>query len=109
MVQNLEHSYKDILETFLNRKNELGLYEAEQFSKVLLECKFAPEELVSMHHRVLQELFPDIPEKVLDSYEFLIEMMIGYGLAYREHQSLRSRQSELEYELDVAATMQQAL
>lgn len=35
--------------------------------------------------------------------------MIGYGLAYREHQSLRDRQKELEAEINVAANMQQTL
>ena len=30
-------------------------------------------------------------------------MMIGYGFAYREHQSLRSRQQQLESEIEIAA------
>ena len=32
--------------------------------------------------------------------------MIGYGLAYREHQSLRTEQLELKSEIEVAANMQ---
>jgi sigma-B regulation protein RsbU (phosphoserine phosphatase) len=36
-------------------------------------------------------------------------VMIGYGLAYREHQSLRNRQIQLESEIEVAANMQQTL
>lgn len=108
-VQNLEQMYKDILETFLHRKSEQGLYEAQQFSKILLEHQVSPEELVSIHRVVLEELFPSVPEKVLDSFDLLLEVMMGYGLAYREHQSLRDRQKELESEIDVAANMQQTL
>ncbi|MFP3360418.1 phosphoserine phosphatase, partial [Planococcus sp. SIMBA_143] len=33
----------------------------------------------------------------------------GYGFAYREHQSLRSRQQQLESEIEIAANMQQTL
>ncbi len=28
----------------------------------------------------------------IDSFDILLEVMIGYGLAYREHQSLRTKQ-----------------
>ncbi|TWI54033.1 PP2C family protein-serine/threonine phosphatase [Halalkalibacter nanhaiisediminis] len=108
-VQNLEESYKDILKTFLNRKSEQGLYKAQQFSKILLEHQISPEELVSVHRAVLEELYPSVQEEVLDSFDLLLEVMMGYGLAYREHQSLRDRQLELESEIDVAANMQQTL
>ncbi|WP_227939741.1 PP2C family protein-serine/threonine phosphatase [Alkalihalobacillus deserti] len=106
-VENLERTYKEILQTFIHRKSELGLYEAQQFSKVLLEQQISPEELVSLHQTVLVELFPTVPEEILDSFDLLLEVMMGYGLAYREHQSLRDRQLELESEIDVAANMQQ--
>ncbi len=108
-VQNLELSYKDILETFLHRKSEQGLYKAQQFSKILLEHQISPEELVSIHRAVLEELYPSVQEEILDSFDLLLEVMMGYGLAYREHQSLRDRQQELESEIDVAANMQQTL
>jgi phosphoserine phosphatase RsbU/P len=38
-----------------------------------------------------------------------LEAMIGYGFAYREHQSLRDKQQQLESEIEVAASMQQTL
>ncbi|MFC0472363.1 PP2C family protein-serine/threonine phosphatase [Halalkalibacter kiskunsagensis] len=108
-VQNLEETYKSILRTFLNRKSEQGLYEAQQFSKVLLEHQISPEELVSIHRAVIEELYPSVPVEIVDSLDLLLEVMMGYGLAYREHQSLRDRQIELESQIDVAANMQQTL
>ncbi|ERN52627.1 PP2C family protein-serine/threonine phosphatase [Alkalihalophilus marmarensis] len=108
-VQKLEESYKHILQTFLHDKSEQGLYEAQQFSKILLEHQISPEELVSIHRSILEELFPNVSSEVQDSFELLLEVMMGYGLAYREHQSLRDRQKELESEIDVAANMQQTL
>ncbi|MDT8862714.1 PP2C family protein-serine/threonine phosphatase [Alkalihalobacillus sp. MEB130] len=108
-VQNLQETYKRILTTFLRKKSEQGLYEAQQFSKVLLEHQVSPEELVSVHREVLEDLFPAISDEVLGSLDLLLEVMMGYGLAYREHQSLRDRQRELESEIEVAANMQQTL
>ncbi|MER2254251.1 MAG: PP2C family protein-serine/threonine phosphatase, partial [Priestia megaterium] len=51
----------------------------------------------------------DIPEKVLHSLDFLLEVMISYGLALREHQTLKNKQRELRSEIEVAANVQQTL
>ncbi|PSL42463.1 sigma-B regulation protein RsbU (phosphoserine phosphatase) [Salsuginibacillus halophilus] len=103
----LQEQYRKILNQYLENKNEQGLYHAQQFSKKVLENQISPEEVVSLHLSTLEESFPDIPKGAQDSFEFLLEVMIGYGLAYQEHQSLKDRQRELESEIDVAANMQQ--
>ncbi len=48
-------------------------------------------------------------DNVLNSFDILLEVMMGYGLAYREHQSLRTEQLALKSEIEVAAKMQQTL
>ncbi|WP_035350499.1 PP2C family protein-serine/threonine phosphatase [Fictibacillus gelatini] len=101
--------YKTILTTYLKEKSETALYRGQQFSRKLIEQQIPPEDLVSQHVQVMQELFPDMSEKLKDSFDFLLEVMVGYGFAYREHQSLKSRQRQLESEIEVAATMQQNL
>lgn len=101
--------YKDILKSYLTSKSEETLYQAEQFSKQLLESQVSPEELVSLHYSVLNDVYPDLSEHVRASFELLLEIMIVYGLAYREHQSLIDRQKELESQIDVAAEMQKTL
>lgn len=101
--------YKDMLTSYLEDKSEHALYHAQQFSKQMMEQDMSPEETVSLHLSVFQDLSDDLPEAVTDSFDLLLEVMIGYGLAYREHQSLRDRQQELESELNVAAQMQRTL
>lgn len=101
--------YKDLLTTYLNGKNETALYKGQQFSRKLIEQQISPEDVVSHHINVLNELFPDMTEEMKDAFDFLLEVMIGYGFAYREHQSLRTRQRQLESEIEVAASMQQTL
>lgn len=101
--------YKDMLTSYLANKSEHALYHAQQFSKEMMEKDMSPEETVSLHLSVFQELAKDLPEQVVDSFDILLEVMIGYGLAYREHQSLRDKQQQLESELTVAARMQKSL
>jgi sigma-B regulation protein RsbU (phosphoserine phosphatase) len=55
------------------------------------------------------EIEPELPESLLLSLDILLEVMMSYGLAYREHQSLRTIQRELINEIEVAASMQQTL
>ncbi|ADH98072.1 PP2C family protein-serine/threonine phosphatase [Salisediminibacterium selenitireducens] len=106
---SLYQMYKEMLTSYLDTKNEQALYHAQQFSKEMMEKDMSPEETVSLHLSVFQELATELPEEVVDSFDLLLEVMVGYGLAYREHQSLRDRQRELDSELNVASRMQQSL
>ncbi|MFV8829987.1 PP2C family protein-serine/threonine phosphatase [Alkalihalobacterium sp. APHAB7] len=105
----LQSEYKGLLRAFLENKSEQDLYDAQQYSKRLLENQISPEEMVSLHCAVLEEMFEDLTSEIKESFSFLLEIMVGYGLAYREHQSLRDKQRELEMQIDVAANMQQTL
>ncbi|WP_307327808.1 PP2C family protein-serine/threonine phosphatase [Evansella vedderi] len=101
--------YKEMLTNYLRNKSEHTLYSAQQFSKEMMVKDLSPEEMVSLHISVFKEIVEDLPEEVIDSFDLLLEVMIGYGLAHREHLSLRDRQRQLESELNVAARMQQSL
>ncbi|OLO36487.1 phosphoserine phosphatase [Alkalihalophilus pseudofirmus] len=105
----LQSDYKDLLRGFLENKSEQDLYGAQQYSKRLLENQISPEDMVSLHCEVLEEMFEEISPEIKESFSVLLEVMVGYGLAYREHQSLRDKQKELEMQIDVAAKMQQTL
>jgi len=50
-----------------------------------------------------------LPDVVWHSFDFLIEMMINYGLALQERQSLLKQQEELKVEMDLAANVQETL
>lgn len=107
---NLElDNYRELLKQYIQTQDETALYQAEQFSKLSMQQKISPEEIVDVHIQALQELYPDVPEGIKYSMNFLLETMISYGLAYQEFQSLRERQLELKSEISVAASMQQTL
>lgn len=102
-------NYKELLQEYITTKDEQALYQAEQFSKYSMQQNISPEEIINVHIQSLQEIYPDMPEYIQTSMNFLLETMISYGLAYQEYQTLREKQLELKSEISVAANMQKTL
>ncbi len=109
MSKDVVKQYKEILKQYVDGQNEEDLYLGQQFSRQFIEKEISPEDVISIHKTALAEVFPHMPEKLWHSFDFLIEMMIHYGLALREHQSLIQKQEELRMEMNVAAKVQDTL
>lgn len=101
--------YEEILRHYLWNRNEEALYQAQKFSRKLLEAEVSPDEALSLHIEAMRSLYENMSDDFYKTFDFLLEVMMGYGLAYREYQSLRSKQQQLESDIDVAANMQQTL
>lgn len=100
--------YKDIIYKYLIDKDERVLYQGQKLSRKLIEHHIAPEEIVSLHKAIMMEKETTV-DQLLDSFDVLLEVMMAYGIAYREHQSLRTEQRALKNEIEVAASMQETL
>lgn len=109
MPQEIERQYKEIMRQYVIRQTEQNLYAGQNFSRQLIQKNIAPEEVISIHKAALEEMQPELPENVWHSFDLLIEMMIRYGLALKEHQSLLQRQEEMKMEMDLAANVQKTL
>lgn len=83
----IEQRYHQLLSRYIAELTETSLYQAQKFSRKTIEHQIPPEEIISIHRKVLKELYPSLPEDVFHSLDFLIEVMIGYGMAYQEHQT----------------------
>jgi phosphoserine phosphatase RsbU/P len=105
----MKSEYRDILEKYMKEKSEQALYAGQMFSRTLMEHKIAPEEIISIHKNLLHEMYPDLQAEMIDSFDILLEVMMGYGIAYREHLSLRHKQQELRTEMEIAAAVQKTL
>ncbi|CAM4072271.1 PP2C family protein-serine/threonine phosphatase [Lederbergia lenta] len=104
----LEPKYKEIISGYLKNQNEQNLYQGQKLSRKLIEHNISPEEIISLHKSIMVDS-EATQEKLIDSFDVLLEVMMGYGLAYREHQSLRTEQMAIKNEIELAATMQQTL
>ncbi|WP_138419017.1 PP2C family protein-serine/threonine phosphatase [Aquibacillus sediminis] len=102
-------NYRYYLKRYIDTQDESALYQAEQLSKLYIQNKISPEEIINKHIQALKDLFPHLPKEIDLSMNFLLETMISYGLAYQEHQSMRKQQLSLRSEMELAANMQQTL
>lgn len=109
MPQEIGRQYKEILRQYVMRQTEQNLYAGQNFSRQLIQKNIAPEDVISIHKAALEEMFPELPMNVWNSFDLLIEMMIRYGLAHAEHQSLIQQQEEMKVEMDLAANVQRTL
>ncbi|SFJ73509.1 PP2C family protein-serine/threonine phosphatase [Thermoflavimicrobium dichotomicum] len=106
---DLQKQYERLLTAYIQDTREDHLYGAQQLSKWILQQRVPPEEVVNFHISTLKKLLPNLPNEVKVSFDFLIEVMIGYGVAYQDRTNLVNRQRELEDEIEVAVRMQQTL
>ncbi|MFS0577137.1 PP2C family protein-serine/threonine phosphatase [Sporosarcina sp. 179-K 3D1 HS] len=109
MPKEVGKQYRALLKQYIDNQSEEGLYFGQQFSRQFIEKNIAPEEVISMHKTGVAELFPDLPTELMLTYDFLIEMMIHYGLALQEHQSLIRKQEEIRVEMNLATKVQDTL
>lgn len=105
----MKEQYEMLLNNYLQQRKESDLYEGQQLSKTMMDEGISPEEIVGFHIESIKKNMPNLPPEAFYSFDFLLEVMIGYGLQYREHQSLREKQIQLQSELQVAAEMQNTL
>ncbi len=101
--------YTELLKEYVDTNDEKILYQAEQFSRHLMQDGISPEEIVEVHFTALHEIIPDMDQRVRDSFYFLIETMIYYGMAYQRYFEMKEEEISLRTEIDVAANMQNTL
>lgn len=109
MPQEVGNQYKEIMKKYLESQSEEDLYVGQQFSRRFIEKDIAPEDVISIHKTAMFELHPNLRKEVWDSLDFLIEMMIHYGLTLQEHQSLVRKQEAIQMEMNVATKVQDTL
>ncbi|KOS63355.1 PP2C family protein-serine/threonine phosphatase [Lysinibacillus agricola] len=109
MLKQLESQYKKILSDYMVNQTEKNLYIAQNFTRQLIQKNISPEDVVSIHKNAVEKIFPDRMDEEHPAYDFLIEVMVLYGMAHREHQSLLQIQAEYEMEMKIATNIQKTL
>lgn len=108
-LNKLKAQYKRILSDYIQSQNESNLYIGQNFIKQLIQKNLTPEDVIDIHKQAIEEIYNDLPESMLHAYDFLIEVMVHFGLMFKEHQSLLIKQEEIRIEMDVAAKIQNLL
>lgn len=108
MQDENQKRYEELLYTYIEHQQEGMLYAGQQFCKDMIDEGIPPEKMISYHIEAMKR-FPEFPSELMDSLQFLLEVMVGYGFQYRAHQSLLEKQIQLQSELEIAASVQQTL
>ncbi|MBX8945063.1 PP2C family protein-serine/threonine phosphatase [Lysinibacillus sp. K60] len=108
-MKQLEAQYKKILADYMVNQTERNLYIAQNFTRQLIQKNISPEDVISIHKNAVEQIFPNQMNDSQPAYDFLIEVMVHYGMAHREHQSLLQKQAEYEMEMKIATNIQKTL
>ncbi|NIA13613.1 MAG: hypothetical protein GWP08_05985 [Nitrospiraceae bacterium] len=101
-----KNAYASVLKAFVESREESHLAEAAKLGREMVRAGVPPEEIAEIHETALQRLAEEFPDKtLLESAQRisapLMEMLMAYGLAFREQQDERERlAAELEQHRD---------
>lgn len=107
-------SYAEILGAYFTSRAEEALYRASLLSQRFIEDGFGPEEIVAVHAEAVEIAtrglgYRERARASTDALQFLLEIMIAYGVQYRAYLDLRLREREHETEARLALERQRAV
>ncbi|HVC79224.1 MAG TPA: HAMP domain-containing sensor histidine kinase [Chloroflexota bacterium] len=90
--------YGGILGSYLRTHSEEALYQASRLSQICIESGLGPEDIIALHFEALDPLLNSLPYREQarangDAQQFLLEVMIAYGVKYKEYLELKLSQS----------------
>jgi signal transduction histidine kinase len=107
-------TYGQVLADYLKTRSEDALYRAALLSQTFVEHGVGPEEIIALHFEALERAmasysYREQARAIGDAHQFLLEVMITYGVKYKEYLELRVRDSLREAEARAASERQRAL
>src|SRR5215212_5061191 len=93
--------YGEVLAAYLKTPGEQALYDASLLSQDLVRHGVGPEEIVALHMEALDQAIDGVTPReqarcVGHAHQFLLEVMIAYGLTYREFLEMKVRERDTE-------------
>lgn len=98
-----DEGYKAALSEYVLARTEEALYRASLLSQTFIEAGLGPEDIIALHFEKLEGILPTYSYReqariVSDAHQFLLEVMIAYGIKYREYLELRLSETIREAE-----------
>ena len=86
--------YAVTLAQYLDTHGEEALYRASLLSQFFIESGLGPEDIIALHVDALERVLEGMParEQVrasADAHQFLLEIMVAYGVKYKEYLELK--------------------
>jgi len=105
--------YGAILIEYFRTGDEAALYRASLLSQIFIDSGMGPEDIVALHSdaldRILTRKSPrDKLRALSDSHQFLLEVMIAYGVRFKEYLELKLQASLRDAEAQLAREQERA-
>jgi signal transduction histidine kinase len=102
-----------VLAEYLRTRSEDALYRASLLSQLCVNEDLGPEDILALHVASLDKLVARLPlakriRAQSDAHQFLLEVMITYGVQYRRYLELRLGERTRLAETDAALSHQRA-
>ncbi len=106
--------YRDVLAEYLRSHSEDALYRASLLSQLCVSEGLGPEDILALHAESLDRIVADlsVPKRSRaqhDAHQFLLEVMIAYGVQFRHYLELRLGERTRLAETDAALALRRAL
>lgn len=107
-------SYPAVLGEYIHEHSESSLYRASVLSQIFVENGMGPDEIIAFHFEALEQVMKGASHReqaraIADAHQFLLEVMIAYGVRFKEYLELKVRDSIREAELRANVDRQRAL
>lgn len=106
--------YSQSMASFIRTHNERDLYRATALSRACIEGGLGPEDIVALHFEALEKILPTFPYRehariISDAHQFLLEVMIAYGVHYKEYLELKFNDTVRSAEARASREQERAL
>ena len=111
---SLTEVYEEILTQYVESRTEDALYRASLLSQQCIEEGLGPEDIIALHFEASERYFSELPLRertraMPDAHQLLLEIMIAYGVKYREYLEYRLQETIRDAETRISAAQEQAL
>lgn len=108
-----ERRYGIVLNEYLASRSEASLYQASLLGKVFVESGIGPDEIIAVHAEALESAVASMPYRqkagaAVDALQFLLDVMIAYGVHHRNYLELRLAERDRSAEAEAMLARQRA-
>ena len=106
--------YGPSLATYLRAHDEEALYRASLLSRTCIESGLGPEDIIALHFEALERAtegmsYRDQARASADAHQFLLEVMIAYGVQFKDYLELKLAESLRDAESRAAHERERAM
>jgi signal transduction histidine kinase len=96
-------AYDEILADYLRTRSEAALYQVSLLSQSFIESGLGPEDIIALHFEALDRIlagysYREQARANADAQQFLLEVMIAYGVRFKEYLQIKLEESQRDAE-----------